>query len=203
MTSKTENAKLFNPANVVTLTRIGLLVVLALLLQIDSQWVKITALLLIPIIFYMDSLDGYLARHLDCATQLGSVLDVVGDRIVEMVLWMFLGFIGLVPLWIPVLVIVRGFITDGFRNIAIAKGHTTFSMMKTKIGWWCVASPLSRTSYAVAKAVVFCFGIAIWAFSLQSFPAVMFSFYLLVGLTLLHSLIRAVFSIIESVKLMS
>ena len=201
--TNSENAKLFNPANVVTISRIGLLVILALLLHIDSQWVKITALFLIPIIFYMDSLDGYLARHLGCATQLGSVLDVVGDRIVEMVLWMFLGFIGLVPLWVPVFVIVRGFITDGFRNIAIAKGHTTFSMMKTKIGWWCVASPLSRTSYAVAKAVVFCFGIAIWAFSLQTLPTVMLAFYLLVAVTLIHSLIRAVFSIGESVKLMS
>ena len=203
MITKSENVKLFNPANVVTITRIGLLVILALLLQIDSQWVKITALLLIPIIFYMDSLDGYLARNLGCATQLGSVLDVVGDRIVELVLWMFLGFIGLVPQWIPVLVIVRGFITDGFRNIAIAKGHTTFSMMKTKLGWWLVASPLSRTSYAVAKAVVFCVGIAIWAFSLHTNLIIMFGFYTIITITLLHSLIRAIFSIAESVKLLS
>ena len=56
--------------------------------------------------------------------------------------------------------------------------------------------------YAAGKAVVFCFGIAIWAFSLQSIPAVVFAFYALITFTLVHSLVRAIFSIIESVKLL-
>jgi CDP-diacylglycerol---glycerol-3-phosphate 3-phosphatidyltransferase len=201
MTIRQEQKVFFNPANIVTLFRIFLLFSLALFLSFEIQWIKIVALILIPIIFFMDSLDGFLARKLKCATPVGGILDVAGDRIVEIVLWMLLALFNVLPVWVPVLVIVRGFLTDGFRNGVLAKGHTTFSMMKSKLGWWIVASPLSRTSSAIAKAIVFTFGIAINAFQLGDHVLVLTIFYSLVTFTLFQSLIRAFFTIKESAKI--
>lgn len=196
-----KDKRFLNPANFVTLFRIFLLFVLALLLSLDIQWIKISALLLVPILFFMDSLDGFLARKLKCATPMGSILDVAGDRIVEIVLWMLLALFDILPVWIPVFVIVRGFLTDGFRNGVLTKGHTTFSMMNSKLGWWLVASPLSRTSYAIAKAAVFTFGIAIYTFNLDNSNVTLNIFYSLVTFTLLQSLLRAIFTIKDSAKL--
>ncbi|MBN1542793.1 CDP-alcohol phosphatidyltransferase family protein [candidate division KSB1 bacterium] len=193
---------LFNPANLVTIGRIALLIVTVLLVQYPNFWIRTFCIAVIPVIFYLDSLDGYLARHHRCATRLGSVLDIVGDRIVESILWILLGFLKVVPLWIPILVLVRGFLTDGLRSIAIAGGQTPFSMMKSRMGWWCVASPFSRTSYAILKAVVFTLGLMLWSYSLPAESTLQTIFTILVVVVLLQSLVRAFYSIRESLSLL-
>lgn len=191
---------LCTPANLVTLGRIALLLPLAVLIRLDSLWIRLFCLAMIPVLFYLDSLDGYLARRCDCETRLGALLDIAGDRIVENVLWLVLAYLHLIPFWIPVFVLIRGFLTDGFRSAALSAGEkSTFSMMRSKTGWWLVASPLSRTLYAVLKAAVFTAGVAIWTFELDLYGL----FYLLVALTLLHSTLRGVFTILESSRSLS
>ena len=62
------------------------------------------------------------------------------------------------PVFIPLIVIARGFITDGIRSLAFERGYTAFgktTMMESKIGKFIVASNFSRGSYAVAKAFAF------------------------------------------------
>ncbi|MBN2414056.1 CDP-alcohol phosphatidyltransferase family protein [candidate division KSB1 bacterium] len=191
---------LASPANIVTLSRIVILLVLALAIQINNFWVRVICFLLIPVIFYMDSLDGFLARRLHCASKLGSVLDVAGDRIVENVLWVLLAYLHVIPVWIPVIVLVRGFITDGFRSVALANGYTTFSMMKSRLGWWLVASPLSRSGYAILKAVLFTTGIGIWSFKFGDIVWLTVTFNVLLYLTLALCLVRGFFAVKECVK---
>ncbi len=191
---------LATPANIVTFSRIAILLILALAIQINNDWVRMICFLLIPVIFYMDGLDGFLARRLNCASKLGSVLDVAGDRIVENVLWVLLAYLHIVPVWIPVIVLVRGFITDGFRSVALANGHTTFSMMKSRLGRRLVASPLSRSSYAVLKAAVFTAGIGIWSFKLGDITWLTVTFNVLLYLTLAFCLLRGFFAVKECVK---
>ena len=195
-----KSSELMNPANIVTFARISILFVFAFLINTDIQWIRIASIGIIPLLFYMDSLDGYLARTLNCATKFGSVLDVVGDRIVENVLWLLLAYLHIIPFWIPVIVIMRGFLTDGFRSVALAEGYTTFAMMKSKIGWWLVASPASRTSYAILKAVMFTVGLAIWSFKLNQNVWLLYGFYALVALTVIQCLIRGIFAVKECAK---
>lgn len=195
--TKSPSYDLVNPANLVTFFRIALLGLLPIVLQVNVIGLRIAAIVTIPILFSLDSLDGYLARRLRCATKLGAVLDVVGDRIVENVFWLLLAYFRVIPVWIPVLVLMRGFITDGFRSAAAAKGHSTFSMMKSKTGWWLVASPASRTSYAILKSLVFTLGSMIWAFQLTDSGLLVSAFYLLLILTLLQCLLRGIFAIKE------
>ena len=189
-----------SPANIVTFSRIVILFVLAFAIQINNFWVRLACFFLIPVIFYMDSLDGYLARKLNCASKLGSVLDVAGDRIVENVLWVLLAYLDVIPVWIPIIVLVRCFLTDGFRSVALANGFTTFAMMKSRLGWWLVASPLSLTSYAILKAVIFTIGVGIWSFNFGDIAWLVISFNILLYLTLALCLVRGFYSVKECLK---
>ena len=198
-TEKTKQ-KIATPANIITFTRIAILFLVVFLIKTDILWVRILVISLIPVIFYMDSLDGYLARKLKCSSQLGSVLDIVGDRIVENVLWLVLAYLHIIPLWIACLVLLRGFLTDGFKSVAIAQGHTTFSMIKSKLSWWLVASPPSRTSYAILKAMVFTLGLSIWSFSIHDVKWLVIVFHILLFLTVAACVIRGIYAVKSCIR---
>ncbi|HSG99180.1 MAG TPA: CDP-alcohol phosphatidyltransferase family protein [candidate division Zixibacteria bacterium] len=147
-----------NWPNVVTLTRTGLLFVLVMLAYGDTIWSRLIAAALAVVVIVGDWLDGHLARRLDQSTTLGSVLDIAADRIIESVLWVILADLDLVPVWIPVVFISRGILTDTIRNFALRYGYAGFgeqSMMKSKLGKFLTGSPLMRTPFAVLKAFSF------------------------------------------------
>ena len=88
--------------NVVTIGRIVLLFVLVLLAYGEGIWPRLLAAALAALVIVGDWLDGHLARRLNQSTDLGSVLDIAADRIIENVLWIILADLDLVPIWIPV-----------------------------------------------------------------------------------------------------
>jgi len=150
--------KLLSWPNRVTLARIGLLFFLVVLVYNQNFWARLAAAGLAILVIVMDWLDGYLARKLDAATVLGSVLDIAGDRIIEAVLWIVLADLRLVPVWIPIVVVSRDILTDSMRSFALRFGYTAFgksTMMRSKIGRFLTGSPWMRTSYAVLKAFTF------------------------------------------------
>lgn len=147
-------------ANLVSLIRtlLGLLVIS--LLFIETQTVYLACFALTIIVIAMDALDGYLARKLNETSKMGAVIDILGDRIVEQIYWVAFLALGWLPLWVPLVVIVRGIVVDGLRSMALEQGFTAFgqsSMQQSKIGWLLVSSNFSRTTYAVAKAAAFAF----------------------------------------------
>ena len=48
---------IFNPANLVTLSRIGVLILLALTIRINVYWIRVLGVSLVPLLFYVDSYD--------------------------------------------------------------------------------------------------------------------------------------------------
>jgi CDP-diacylglycerol--glycerol-3-phosphate 3-phosphatidyltransferase len=146
-------------ANIITLSRIGLVFV-AVLLFGGRFYGQVLALLLTVLIIYMDALDGYVARKLRTASDLGALLDITGDRIVENVYWIYFTAVGMISFWVPVVVITRGFLTDSLRSIAFADGKTAFgkqTMMRSRATRFLVSSRVSRAVYGVSKAVIFCY----------------------------------------------
>lgn len=119
----------------------------------------IIAFFLTIIVIYMDSLDGYLARKLNVASDFGALLDIAGDRIVENTFWIFFAAHGDISFWIPIITVTRGFLVDMVRSIAFSEGKTPFgekTMMRSKVTRFLVASPFSRSSYAINKVLAFC-----------------------------------------------
>lgn len=145
-------------ANLISLIRVLLSFGVVALLFIPSQGVYLMAFVLTIVVIWMDGLDGYVARKFNESSKMGAVIDILGDRVVEMVYWIaFLAF-DWVPLWVPLVVVVRGIVVDGFRAIALEQGLTAFgstTMMQSKIGVMLVSSRASRWLYAAFKAIAF------------------------------------------------
>lgn len=144
-------------ANLITLFRLMLVFVVISLFDYHI-YLDILLVALIGLILLLDAVDGYVARKLNQTSAFGALLDIVGDRIVECVFWVYFAYVGLIPFWIPVIVIVRGFFTDGLRSAAFAQGKTAFgenSMMTSRWTRALTSSRASRSIYGIAKAVAF------------------------------------------------
>jgi phosphatidylglycerophosphate synthase len=144
-----------NLANLITILRFPLLVLIVVLLYYGGSVGQLIDVFLIVGLILMDSLDGIIARRRNEQTLIGSALDVAADRAVEIVLWVTYAHLRLIPMVIPLTVIIRGALTDSIRNIALRHGESSHSMMRSSWGRWLVVSGYMRTGYAVVKAVAF------------------------------------------------
>lgn len=147
-------------ANLITLGRVVLLFAMVPLLYDEGLWPKVLAFVAVLFVIYMDALDGQIARKYNQQSELGGVLDVTGDRIVENVLWICFAHLHWVSVLVPIIVITRGFITDSVRSIALARGMTAFgekTMMKFRWSRLLVASRISRGAYGAMKTAAFAY----------------------------------------------
>lgn len=145
-------------ANLITIFRMFLVFIVAYLLFSHSSLMFLLALVLTIVAFSLDGVDGWVARKLNEVSKLGSVLDIISDRIVENVFWIVFAVLGWLPAVFPLVVMTRSFIVDGLRSVAMEQGLTAFgesSMQSDKIGYFICSSKFSRVSYAVAKAITF------------------------------------------------
>ena len=144
-----------NSANIVSIVRIFVAFVAIGLLFVNTTVAYVWAVILTGIAFSMDAVDGYLARKYGQASQLGAVLDIMGDRIIEAVYWIVFAVIGWLPVIFPIICVTRAYITDNIRSVALTKGMTPFGMQSTEWGKYICASKFMKTTYAVAKVAAF------------------------------------------------
>ncbi len=143
-------------ANLITLGRLPLLLLLVALLFVPSFPLRLVGLGMLLTLFLMDWFDGFVARARNEVTEMGAVLDIALDRSVENVLWITFMYLGMVPLWVPILFLIRSFIVDGMRGVALARGKSGFGMMHSPWGRFLVASRSMRALYGLTKAAAFC-----------------------------------------------
>jgi len=154
-------------ANLITLARLPLLLILVALLFVPNFTLRLLGLILLIILFLMDWFDGYVARLRNEVTELGAVLDIAIDRAVENILWVAFMYLGLVPLWVPIIFLIRSFIVDSIRGVALAQGKSGFGMMHSTLGRFLVASRFMRALYGLAKGVIFGLLYLTWALTLK------------------------------------
>lgn len=144
-------------ANLVTLSRLLLLLVVVwLAYQPPSLW-QLANFVLVVVIFVTDALDGYIARKRRETSLFGALFDIAGDRIVEVTIWVIAADLDLVPIWIPIVFIVRGVIVDTIRSSQTKSfGIAPFAMIESPLGKWFVAGRFMRGFYATIKAAAFC-----------------------------------------------
>lgn len=152
-----------NVPNTITIVRVFLALLAVSMLWWQDDTVRWISFVMTGLIIWGDGLDGYFARKLNQATKLGAILDIAGDRVVEMAYWIVFAILQWIPAWIPLLFLVRGTFVDAIRAQASEQGMTAFgekTMMQSGLGKFLVSSNFSRGSYAVLKALAFCLIIA-------------------------------------------
>jgi CDP-diacylglycerol--glycerol-3-phosphate 3-phosphatidyltransferase len=153
-------------ANLITLSRLLLMFVVIAIAYQPSSWLKLLDIPLLIFVFVTDGLDGYVARKRGEASQFGAMFDIAVDRIVELSMWVVLAHLGLAPVWVPLVFVIRGSIVDAVRaRQTTATLASPFDLMRSPIARFLVAGRFMRAFYAVMKAVVFC-----WLLLLQPLP---------------------------------
>ena len=83
-----------NTANIVSISRVFIAFIAIGLLFIETKAAYLWSTALTIIAFAMDGVDGYIARKYNQSSELGSVLDIMGDRIVEASYWIAFAVMG-------------------------------------------------------------------------------------------------------------
>lgn len=147
-------------ANLITISRLVLLFGTVALLFSHSYHLIVLAVVLIFVVFAGDALDGYVARWRGSSSDLGALLDIAGDRVVENVYWIAFAQLGFIGIWAPILVVTRGFFVDALRSVGYAAGRSAFgpnSMARFALTRFLTASRFMRAFYGVAKLLGFLF----------------------------------------------
>jgi CDP-diacylglycerol--glycerol-3-phosphate 3-phosphatidyltransferase len=148
----------FSWPNLVTVTRLLLVFVVVMFAYGHTMWDRLLAAVLAVLIVVGDWLDGHLARKLHQSSTLGSILDIAADRILETVMWIILADLRLIPVWIPIVVISRGILTDTIRGYVLQFGYSGFgnkTLQQSRLGKFLTGSPIMRSGYAILKAFTF------------------------------------------------
>lgn len=120
------------------LTILRIILVLPVMLLLVSAHEAITY----QLVFFLfltaaltDLLDGWLARHLECVTNVGAFLDPLADKIMSNVLLVFLScrYPEIIPLWMVLLLLAREFAVQGFRSMAPCMGVVIRTELLSKL----------------------------------------------------------------------
>ena len=147
-------------ANLITVIRLIVLFGTVALLYTRQPWAVTCVVILVYLIIASDALDGIVARRRGRADEFGAVFDIAGDRVVEMTFWIVFAHLDVIPVWIPLAMITRGFMIDAMRSLGLKEGKTAFgtnSMMRSPITQWLTGSRFMRAFYGVAKVLAFAF----------------------------------------------
>jgi CDP-diacylglycerol---glycerol-3-phosphate 3-phosphatidyltransferase len=147
-------------ANIITIARLVLLFAVIALIYVGNVQVITLCIVLLAIVFASDGLDGWVARRRGSTSQFGAMFDIAGDRVVENALWIVFADLSLIGVWVPLLVMTRGFLVDGLRAISYSEGMTAFgdkNMMRSDFTRWLTAGRFMRGLYGYAKALGFMF----------------------------------------------
>ena len=127
-----------NLPNILTLSRIGMIVLVVILsifcgpkvediqsisaLGIKYINVRIIAIVLALLAAVTDLLDGYLARKWNQVTDFGALMDPLADKIFVASCMLLALEYRLMPAWIAIAVLSREFMVTGLRSLAAKKG---------------------------------------------------------------------------------
>jgi len=125
--------------NFITLFRF-LLVPLVVLSLLDGQWGWAFGGFVAAAI--SDGLDGFIARHFNQRSALGSYLDPIADKVLLVSVFVVLGYMGHLPLWLVIAVVSRDALIVGgvilstvmgnpvpMKPIFVSKANTTVQLI--------------------------------------------------------------------------
>jgi CDP-diacylglycerol--glycerol-3-phosphate 3-phosphatidyltransferase len=164
---------MLNLPNIITLSRIFLVIVFTLALALDGVTpvsgytpmdnVEYTgwfvagntgiciALWAFIIGAISDFFDGHLARKYNLVTNFGKLIDPLADKILVSPAFIYLTYVCMCPFWVTILIIFREFLITGLRQLAVEQGKV---MAADRTGKWKTAVQLT---YCIACLVHLCY----------------------------------------------
>lgn len=128
------STNILNLPNCLTILRLLLVPVIAVLLEFDSDqppferdWMlrfspgRIAGLV-VAFAGFTDLMDGWLARRWNIESLLGKFLDPVADKVLLMVGLVMLMKLGRVESWLVILLLSREFLVTALRGVAVGEG---------------------------------------------------------------------------------
>ena len=153
----------------ITLSRFPLLLASMLALYLGSPAVQLAGVAVLLVGLLLDTVDGIVARRTGQASLFGGVLDIAADRTYELVLWVGFADLGMIPTWVPFVILTRTTLTDAVRSLGVGQGTAPFDQHRTALGRFVVRSSAMRVAYSAGKVTTFC-GLGLVR-ALDGFPA--------------------------------
>jgi len=113
---------ILNLPNILTMTRIAAIPLLAVLLMSPTRPAGFWAAAVFSLASVTDWLDGYLARRMGIVTIFGKFLDPIADKLIVMAALIMILPFGRVPAWMVLVILGREIIITGLRGIASSEG---------------------------------------------------------------------------------
>ena len=130
---KSEASRPLNVPTILTLSRMVLSVAFVVFVLLSATWAKVTALVIFITAAITDLIDGKLARKQKIVTDLSAFLDPLADKMLVNLAFLVLVYLGVVPLWVFAVILVRDFAVDGMRMMSAKNGIT---ISASKLGKW-------------------------------------------------------------------
>lgn len=134
-----------------TILRMILSIIFVIFALLPDIWAKVTALVIFIIAAITDLIDGKLARKYKKVTTLGTFLDPLADKMLVNLAFLVLVYLGVVPLWVFAIILVRDFAVDGMRMMAARSGVTISASI---YGKW-------KTTFQMAALIIILFNLIV------------------------------------------
>ncbi len=144
-------------ANAITTFRVFLAIIALSIVKISLLCNFITLFLILTCML-LDAVDGYIARIFNSQSLTGSIYDILADRIVENIFFIYFASLSLFNIWIAVAILIRGLTIDAIRTLFLSVGKTAFGQTTLHTHNWTkffACSRLSRGGYNASKMLTF------------------------------------------------
>lgn len=126
-----------NGPTILTIIRAVLVLPLLILIFQDNLTARILTIVFFVLAAVTDFIDGRWARRDKIVTELGMFLDPLADKMLVNLTFLALVTLGVVPMWMFAVILVRDFAVDGLRMMAARKQVTIaaskFGKLKTMV----------------------------------------------------------------------
>ena len=116
-----------------TILRMILSVVFMAFALLPDTWARIVALIVFIIAAITDKIDGIWARKSKHVTDLGAFLDPLADKMLVDLAFLVLVYIGVVPISVFAVILVRDLAVDGMRMMVARNGITVAASFYGKL----------------------------------------------------------------------
>ena len=123
----------FTIANLLTVSRIFIAPIVLAFMIADSPSMMTVAVVLFVIGALTDWFDGYLARKYGEETDLGKFLDPLADKVFTSTAFIAFYLVGVMPLWMVIVIVLRDVGTTVMRVVADEKGQPLVTSWHAKV----------------------------------------------------------------------